>query len=59
MKNLERRHKRQRTDEKVQRVVQHGIFDPHLSTENLLQIPAQSVHIIMGAISIFLMISDI
>jgi hypothetical protein len=31
----------QRTDETVQRAVQYGVLGPHLSTENLLLIPAQ------------------
>lgn len=40
---------RQRTDETVQRAVQHGLLGPYLSTENLIQILAQPAHSIKGA----------
>jgi hypothetical protein len=46
--------KQQRTDETVQRAVRHGVFAPQLSTQNLLQILAQSALSIIGAIDIFL-----
>src|SRR3989304_2202970 len=51
--------KRQRTDETVQRAVQHGVLASQLSTQNILQISAQSALSIIGAIANFLTISVI
>jgi hypothetical protein len=50
--------KRQITNKTVQRAVRHGVLGPQLSTWILLQIPAQSVHSIIGAMANFLWILD-